>query len=174
LVECITFEKKEEGKMEQGLPIEELAKQRLNVLVNAYSLFIKNLMDQGFDREKVKRASDKVWSMIGDRAGEQMKSIFGEAKNTDVAQQVGAIPYGVHGIEVKTEVKENEIRSECFKCPWRETYESIGLPKEWRFCSSGHVAFAERMFKALNPKISVKMTKSMPMGDSVCEIVTSL
>ena len=46
--------------MEQALPIEECAKQRLQVFVYAYTLFTKSLMEEGVDREKVKRASDKA------------------------------------------------------------------------------------------------------------------
>ena len=45
--------------MEQALPMEELANQRLNVLIYSYSLLIKNLMEEGVELDKVKRASDK-------------------------------------------------------------------------------------------------------------------
>ena len=41
------------GKMEQVIPIEECAKQRLQALVYAYSLLIKNLREEGVDREIV-------------------------------------------------------------------------------------------------------------------------
>ncbi|MBU4425124.1 MAG: hypothetical protein KKB35_00175 [Proteobacteria bacterium] len=43
--------------MEQIIPIEECAKQRLQVLVYAYTLLVKNLMEEGVAREKVKSAS---------------------------------------------------------------------------------------------------------------------
>ena len=73
----------------------------------------------------------------------------------------------------RVETKENEIRTENFKCPWKEAAELLGIPKEWRFCPSGHAAFAESMQKTLNPNVSYKMPKSMPMGDDVCEEITA-
>ena len=53
--------------MEQVIPIEECAKQRLQALVYAYSLLIKHLREEGVDREIVKRASDKVWAVLPNR-----------------------------------------------------------------------------------------------------------
>lgn len=49
--------------MEQALPIGELARQRLNAMVYAFSLFTKNLMEEGLEKEKVRRASDKAWGI---------------------------------------------------------------------------------------------------------------
>ena len=163
-----------EEKMEQVLPIEELAKQRLNLFVYAYSIFTKNLMEEGLDREKVKRASDKVWRILGEQAGEQMKSILGGAEGVAATQQAAAIARNVHEIEANVETTGKEIRTKSSKCPWNEAVESLGIPKEWRFCASGHAAFAEKMQKTLNPDISYRMPKSMPMGDEVCEEITSL
>jgi len=163
-----------EKKMEQILPIEELAKQRLNILVYAYSLFSKNLMEEGLDREKVKRASDKAWRALGEQAGEQIKSLVGGADKMAAAQQAAAIARNVHDIDARVETTENGSRTENFQCPWKEAVEALGIPKEWRFCPSGHAAFAESMQRALNPNVSYKMPKSMPMGDEVCEEITSL
>ncbi len=160
--------------MEQVLPIEELAKQRLNILVYAYSLLIKNLMEEGLDREKVKTASDRVWSTLGEQAGQQLKPVLGEIKNIAATEQAGAIARHVHGIEANVQQTEKESRTEFLKCPWQEALESLGLPKEWRLCPSGHAAFSEKMLKTLNPDISTKLTKSMPMGDKTCEEVSSL
>jgi len=64
--------------MEQAIPIEECAQQRLNVLVNAFTLFIKNLMEEGLDRDKVRRASDRVWETLGKQAAEQLKPFMGD------------------------------------------------------------------------------------------------
>ena len=49
--------------MEQALPVEELANQRLNVLIYSYTLLVKNLMEEGVELEKVKKASDKTWAI---------------------------------------------------------------------------------------------------------------
>ena len=155
--------------MEQALPIEELAKQRLNVMVQAYSLFIKNLMEEGIDRGKVKKASDRVWSILGEEVGQQMKALLGQAEKGAAIQQASALAENVHGIETKQETKENELRTEFLKCPWQEAAESLGLPQEWRLCASGHSAFAEKMFNTMYPGASFELSKSMPAGDKICE-----
>jgi hypothetical protein len=98
--------------MEQGLPIEELANQRLNVLVYAYSLLVKNLMEEGVELEKVKKASDKAWAILGQQAAEQMKPVFGEAVNIEALQQTGKMAASVHAIEYSDEMTENQIKSE--------------------------------------------------------------
>ena len=160
--------------MEQGLPIEELAKQRLNVLVYAYTLLIKNLMEEGVELEKVKNASDKVWAILGQQAAEQMKAIFGETVNIETLQQSGNIAASVHGIEYSENVTENEIQSEYVKCPWQDANLALDMPSDWRLCPSGHQAFTESMYNGLNPNATFKLDKNMPSGDQTCEGVTSI
>ena len=160
--------------MEQGLPIEELANQRLNALGYAYSLLIKNLMDEGVELEKVKKASDKAWAILGQQAAEQMNPIFGETVNVEGLQQTGKIAASVHAIEYSDKVTENEIQSEYVKCPWQDAYLALEMPNDWRLCPSGHSAFTENMYKGLNPKATFEMKKSMPSGDQICEGITSV
>ena len=160
--------------MEQGLPIEELANQRLNVLVYAYTLLVKNLMEEGVELEKVKSASDKVWAILGQQAADQMKPIFGESVNIEALQQSGKMAASVHGIEYSEEITENEILSEYVKCPWQDAYLALNMPSDWRVCPSGHLAFTENMFNGLNPNTTFKLTKNMPSGDQTCEGVTTV
>jgi len=160
--------------MEQGLPIEELANQRLNVLVYAYSLLVKNLMEEGVELRKVKKASDKAWAILGQQAAEQMKPIFGETVNIEELQQTGKMAASVHDIEYSDKITENEIKSEYVKCPWQDAYIALNMPKEWRLCPSGHSAFTENMYKGLNPKATFELTKSMPSGGQLCEGITAI
>jgi hypothetical protein len=160
--------------MEQAIPIEECAKQRLQVLVYAYTLFIKGLMEEGVDREKVKRASDKAWAFLGQQAAEQLKPILGEPINIEALQQAGAIAENVHGIEVNNKTIENELQTEFVSCPWNDALTALGIPQEWRLCASGHVAFTETMYKGLNPKATYKLLQNMPAGDQICEGKTSV
>ena len=162
------------GKMEQVIPIEECAKQRLQVLVYAYSLLVKHLKEEGVDREKVKRASDKVWAVLGQQAAEQMKPVFGETINIETLQQAGTIAEAVHGIEATQKITENQIETEFVKCPWQEANAALDMPKDWRMCPSGHAVFTENMYKGLDPKAAYKLTKSMPAGDQICKGITSL
>ena len=140
--------------MEQVIPIEECAQQRLQVLVYAYSLLVKHLREEGVDREKVKRASDKVWAVLG--------------------QQAAAIAETVHGIEANQKMAENQLQTEFVKCPWQEANIDLDMPDDWRMCPSGHLAFTETMYKGLDPKAAYKLTKSMPAGDQICEGISSI
>jgi len=91
--------------MEQVLPVEELANQRLNVLVNSYTLFVRNLMEEGVAVEKVKRASDRTWAILGQQTAEQLKPLFGENVNIEAIKQSGEMASSVHGMEMNEEIK---------------------------------------------------------------------
>ena len=160
--------------MEQVIPIEECAKQRLQVLVYAYSLLVKHLREEGVDLEKVKKASDKVWTVLGQQAAEQMKQVLGETINIETLQKAGAIAENIHGIEANQKLSENQIHTEFVNCPWHEANLVLDMPEDWRMCPSGHTAFTENMYKGLDPKAAYKLTKSMPAGDQICEGISSI
>ena len=160
--------------MEQVIPIKECAEQRLQVLVYAYTLLVKHLREEGVDREKVKRASDKVWAALGQQAAEQLKPILGMTINIETLQLAGAIAENVHGIDVNRKMAENQLQTEFVKCPWQEANVALDMPEDWRLCPSGHVAFTETMYKGLDPKAAYKLTKSMPAGDQICEGISTI
>jgi len=160
--------------MEQALPVEELANQRLNVLIYSYSLLVKNLMEEGVALEKVKRASDKTWAILGQGAADQMKPLFGETVNIEALRQSGAMASSIHGMEISEKVTEKTIQSEYAKCPWHEANIALDMPNDWRLCLSGHAAFTESMYKGLNSNATFKLTRNMPSDDRICEGVTSL
>ncbi len=160
--------------MEQVIPIKECAEKRLQVLVYAYTLLVKHLREEGVDREKVKRASDKVWAALGQQAAEQLKPILGMTINIETLQLAGAIAENVHGIDVNRKMAENQLQTEFVKCPWQEANVALDMPEDWRLCPSGHVAFTETMYKCLDPKADYKLTKSMPAGDQICEGISSI
>jgi hypothetical protein len=160
--------------MEPVIPVEECAKQRLQVLVYAYSLFIKHLHEEGVYREKVKRASDKAWAVLGHQAAEQMKPMFGENINIEALQQAGAIAEHIHGMEINNRMEGNKLHTEFLKCPWQEANLSLAMPEDWRFCTSGHQIFTEAMYKGLSPKGTYELIKEMPTGDQICEGVSAI
>ena len=160
--------------MEQILPIEECAKQRLQVLVYAYTLFTKSLMEEGVDREKVKIASDKTWAILGQQAAGELKPMFGDSINIEALQQAGAIAESIHGIEVNTEIAGNELKTEFTSCPWNDAFTALGVPEDWRFCASGHSAFAENMYKGLSPNATFQLPQNMPAGAKACEGVARI
>lgn len=154
--------------MGQALPVEELANQRLKIMVHSYTLLIKNLMEEGVDLAKVKKASDKTWAMLGQQTAEQLKPLFGENINIEALQQSGAMATSVHGMVMTEEIKGNTIQSEYTKCPWQDANIALALPNDWRMCTSGHFAFSETMYKGLIPNAEYELTKKMPSGDKIC------
>jgi hypothetical protein len=160
--------------MEQALPMEELANQRLNVLIYSYSLLIKNLREEGVALDKVKRASDKVWAALGQQAAEQLKPLFGDTVDIEGLNQSGAIAASVHGIEFNQDIGDGKIQTNYTKCPWQEANIALDTPADWRLCQSGHTAFTESMYKGLIPSAQYSMPKTMPGGDQICEGVTAI
>lgn len=160
--------------MEPVIPVEECAKQRLQVLVYAYSLFVKHLMEEGVDRDKVQRASDKVWAVLGLQAAEQLKPVLGETIDIAALQQAGAIAEHIHGMDVRNEISGNQFQTEFLKCPWQEANLALDLPQDWRFCTSGHQTFTQTMYRALDKKANYELIRNMPGGDQICEGVTSI
>ena len=71
-------------------------------------------------------------------------------------------------------ITENQIETEFVKCPWQEANTALDIPEGWRMCPSGHAVFTENMYKGLDQKAVYKLTKSMPVGDQICEGITSL
>lgn len=160
--------------MERALSIEELAAQRLNIMVYSYSLFTKNLMEEGLDLDKVKKASDKTWAMLGQQTAEQLKPLFGKNVNIETLQQSGAMATSVHGMEMSEEISGNTIQSKYTKCPWQEANLALNMPADWRLCQTGHFAFTETMYKGLIPNAEYEMTEKMPSGDKICAGTTTI
>ena len=160
--------------MEQVMPIEEIAKQRLNALVYSYTLLVKHLKEEGVALAKVKSASDKVWAALGFQAAEQMKPFFTEPVDIEALRMAGAMAETIHGIEVKEKTTPKEIHTEFVKCPWQDAYIALGIPEEWRLCPSGHFAFTESMYKGLNSGARYELAKNMPSGAKACEAKTTI
>ncbi len=160
--------------MEQALPVEELADQRLKAMVYSYSLLIKNLMAEGVELEKVKKASDKTWAILGQQTAEQLKPLFGENVTIEALQQSGAMSTSVHGMEMSEELSGNTIQSKYIKCPWQDANIALDMPNDWRMCISGHFAFTENMYKGLIPNAEYKLTENMPSGDPICAGTTTI
>ncbi|MFX1520887.1 MAG: hypothetical protein ACFFCD_13300 [Promethearchaeota archaeon] len=59
------------------------------------------------------------------------------------------------------------------KCPWGTWNEenAAWAKPEYMICTEGHQAWAESGLKAINPKLTHKMTKSMMKGDPYCEYI---
>ena len=155
--------------MEDALSLEEIASQRLNVLVNAYTLFVKNLMEEGVPHAKVRAASDKTWQMLGQAAGDQIKANYPDSSTIEVLFASGTMASAVHGMQVQEERRYSEKRVKVEKCPWHEAAMAFGLPADWRLCLSGHKAFTATMLQAISPKAQFEITQSLVEGAPFCD-----
>jgi hypothetical protein len=155
--------------MEAALPIEEIAAQRLQVLVNAYTLLIKNLKAEGVALDKVQAASDKTWQMLGRAAGDQLKTLFADSPVKDTLFTAHTIASAVHGMQVKEERRYSEKRVKVEKCPWHEAALAFALPADWRLCLGGHKAFAETMLQTIAPEARFEITQSLVEGAPFCD-----
>jgi hypothetical protein len=160
--------------MEPVIPIEECAKQRLNVLVNAFTLFIKNLKEEGLDPVKVRSASDRVWEALGIEAAKQLKPLLGDSVGLEGLRQAGQITEAIHGMEVKADIADGQLFTEFTHCPWQEAIEAHGLPPEWRMCASGHGTFVRSMYKGLHPGAAYELKETMPSGGKICKGISTL
>lgn len=160
--------------MEQIMPVEQIAEQRLNALIFSYTLLIKHLMEEGVELDKVKKASDRVWAVLGTQAAEQIKPLFEAPATIEQLGQAGSMAESVHGMEVNQEAAEQELYTEFVKCPWQDAYTALGIPENWRLCPSGHVAFTESMYAGLNPEATYELIKDMPGGAKLCAARTRI
>ena len=160
--------------MESVIPIEECAQQRLNVLVNAFTLFLKNLKEEGLDPVKVRRANDRVWETLGVQAAKQLKPLMGDQVGLEGLRQAGQIAEAIHGMEAKADIAEERLLTEFTRCPWQDAIEAHGLPPEWRMCASGHGAFVRSMYKGLHPGAAYELKETMPAGAKICKGISTL
>lgn len=57
------------------------------------------------------------------------------------------------------------------KCAFMERYKEHGVDLKFVGCPKGHQAWSDEGIKTINPKISNKISKSMPWGDQYCEFI---
>ena len=60
------------------------------------------------------------------------------------------------------------------KCEWWERYKEFEVDPELSPCAPTDQAWGEAGLKAVNPKLTYKITKAMPWGDPYCECVIEL
>jgi len=74
----------------------------------------------------------------------------------------------------RVEESPKRVVQRTTKCPWMERANEYGLTAEFASCPEGHQAWGVGGCKALNPKLTHKMTKFMTKGDPYCEYVVEL
>ena len=135
----------------------------------------KDIISPLWSKEKWYEITEKIF---GD-GGMKMMPMVKETFNIPVEDAIGAAKLVivaatlVMGSELTTEIVE-ETRERVgirYKCPNWEIYEEFEVDPEFRPCGEAHQAMAGEGFKAINPKITYKLTKAIPWGDTCCESV---
>jgi hypothetical protein len=127
-------------------------------------------------KEKLAEIQSKMW-------GEGMKTVFPNFMEefkipvedaVDAANLTGAITILTLGPECKVERIEetaNRVVERWIKCPWWESAKEFGITGQYDCTCS---AWTKEGLKAINPKLSVRLTKARPRGDPYCEYVYEL
>ena len=72
--------------------------------------------------------------------------------------------------ETVEETSERVVRR-ATKCVWMERYNDVEVDPALSTCPAGDQAWGEEGLKAVNPKLTYKLTKALPWGDPYCEFV---
>ena len=78
------------------------------------------------------------------------------------------------GPEIKGTIVETTPERVVFRwtqCPWWNLYKEFEVDPAFMPCPKIHQAESKAVLKAINPKLTFKMTKAMPWGDPYCEDV---
>lgn len=67
------------------------------------------------------------------------------------------------------EVSKEKAKIRVAICAWKERFNEHKVPLAFRICYPAHNSWAEEGLKAVNPKITFKLDKSMGKGDPYCE-----
>ena len=103
----------------------------------------------------------------GKRFAETMKKALGLGESLADAHKATLAAAQIFGMEGETE--ELGKRGTVTKCPHYEIGQEFGLEKER--CLAPCLAFNTAITKSFNPKFSVRRTKAIPQGDSLCEFI---
>lgn len=123
--------------------------------------------------EKFKEINNKVFSEVNNKLLLWIKEMY----NVPVEDCIGANKlitiwcYLQSGSEWEFEIVEKtreRVVNRTIKCPWWERYKEFKIKPELSLCEPVHHLQNEE-FTAINPKITKKLTKSIPRGDPYCE-----
>jgi hypothetical protein len=117
--------------------------------------------------------------VFGD-GGKHLFPMFKEMFNLPVENAIDAdnlvtvVATLMNGPENTPEVVEatpERVVGRIIKCTWMERYKECDIDRAFIPCVHGDQAWGEEGLKAVNPKISYKITKAMPLGDPYCESI---
>jgi len=120
--------------------------------------------------EKWQEIMNEFWAGGGKMMYPQLKEAF----NIEVKDAIGAykllavIASVTQGPEFEDEMIEETPEKVVWrtkKCCWMERAKEFGVDPKKMFCPDAHQAWGEEGLKAIDPRLTHKMTKWMPKGD---------
>lgn len=126
--------------------------------------------------EKHEEILERVYGETGRRLCLYIKDTF----NIPVEDAVGAAKLHIvagtllRGPEYTVEIVETTPEravGRITNCAWTERYKEFEVDFALSTCHASCQAWCEEGLKAINPKLTYKLTKKMPRGDSYCEYV---
>ena len=127
-------------------------------------------------QEKYNEVMGAIWEEQGRACRELVESLgMTITSPRSVAEAQEAVVELTMGPELAMEITEdtpNRAVARCLECTWYNRQKELGLKGD--ICLVPDPAFCNGLAKSFNPKLSVKLTKSMPQGDEYCEWVYEL
>ncbi|WP_287588501.1 L-2-amino-thiazoline-4-carboxylic acid hydrolase [Candidatus Borrarchaeum sp.] len=125
--------------------------------------------------ERFQELTNKAW---GEEGGMRLYPLFKEMFNIPVDDAIGAakivsvVASLAFGDEWEREIvqkSKDKTIVRTTKCPWMNRWKEQEVNHEVMSCYPVHETWVQGGLKAINPKITHKLTKAMPKGDPYCE-----
>jgi hypothetical protein len=92
----------------------------------------------------------------------------------NLSEVVAAVSFGPELEGYIVEKTPEKVVARTTRCAYMERYKEFEVDSALIPCVRGCPAWYEEGFKAINPKLTYKVTKAMPLGDPYCEHVYEL
>lgn len=114
------------------------------------------------------RGGSKFIPMVKENFNIPVEDAIGAAKLHIVAETL------LTGPEAETAIVEDSkgrVVYRTTKCAWWERWKEFGVDPTLLRCDTTHQAWDEEGLKTINQKLTHKITKALPRGDSYCEFI---
>ena len=135
----------------------------------------KTLLDI-LGQEKYNEVWGQIWAGAG-KGSKQVADALGLAG--DGVKSVQETSWLVTSVAMGPEVKARVVEATAEKvvvrnseCPYWNRMKELGISDD--LCSVGDAAYFNGLAKSLNPKVTVRLNKAMPLGDPYCEWIYKL
>lgn len=124
--------------------------------------------------EKFKEVNNKVFNEVNNKLLRWIKETY----NISVEDAIeaaklmyvwGELQSGPQWEDEFIELTPERVVVKYMKCPWWEKYKEFKVTPELSLCEHVHRILSDEGLKSINPKITRRLTKAMPWGDSYCE-----